>query len=213
MMMMMTGLILVPNGKLIGKSLGDRYPGEEALERAKAAAEAAGEVWSERQWRGRAQGEEERGPGGRLYGVGQEDEETRLLRRPWERRVSTQTDKRTKRTAYYYKQRPLQPVGLSGDNSSLADDGNGGGLASDLGLPISEKHQSHPWGVFFTVLGTVLLDFDADACQSPSRAYLLDVTLPGEKVGQGSNYYITHETILFLPKLWGFFDENGIKYV
>lgn len=38
---------------------------------------------------------------------------------------------------------------------------------------------SHPWGVFFTVLGTVLLDFDADACQSPARAYLLDVTLPG----------------------------------
>lgn len=38
---------------------------------------------------------------------------------------------------------------------------------------------SHPWGVFFTILGTVLLDFDADACQSPSRAYLLDVTLPG----------------------------------
>jgi len=27
-------------------------------------------------------------------------------------------------------------------------------------------------------LGTVLLDFDADACQSPSRAYLLDVTQP-----------------------------------
>ncbi|XP_055615675.1 proton-associated sugar transporter A [Toxorhynchites rutilus septentrionalis] len=36
----------------------------------------------------------------------------------------------------------------------------------------------HPWGIFFTILGTVLLDFDADACQSPSRAYLLDVTLP-----------------------------------
>ncbi|XP_077297213.1 loss of visual transmission [Arctopsyche grandis] len=36
----------------------------------------------------------------------------------------------------------------------------------------------HPWGVFFTILGTVLLDFDADACQSPARAYLLDVTLP-----------------------------------
>ena len=29
------------------------------------------------------------------------------------------------------------------------------------------------------IAGTVLLDFDADACQSPSRAYLLDVTLPG----------------------------------
>lgn len=38
--------------------------------------------------------------------------------------------------------------------------------------------RGHPWGIFFTVLGTVLLDFDADACQSPSRAYLLDVTLP-----------------------------------
>lgn len=37
---------------------------------------------------------------------------------------------------------------------------------------------SHPWGVFVTIIGTVLLDFDADACQSPSRAYLLDVTLP-----------------------------------
>ncbi|XP_044727133.1 proton-associated sugar transporter A [Chrysoperla carnea] len=37
---------------------------------------------------------------------------------------------------------------------------------------------SHPWGVFFTILGTVLLDFDADACQSPSRAYLLDVCIP-----------------------------------
>lgn len=40
------------------------------------------------------------------------------------------------------------------------------------------SNTSHPWGVFFTIIGTVLLDFDADACQSPSRAYLLDVTLP-----------------------------------
>ncbi|XP_015108433.1 proton-associated sugar transporter A isoform X1 [Diachasma alloeum] len=37
---------------------------------------------------------------------------------------------------------------------------------------------SHCWGIFFTILGTVLLDFDADACQSPARAYLLDVTIP-----------------------------------
>ena len=41
-------------------------------------------------------------------------------------------------------------------------------------------YSQHPWGIFFTILGTVLLDFDADACQSPSRAYLLDVTLPGQ---------------------------------
>ncbi|KAL1513016.1 hypothetical protein ABEB36_002502 [Hypothenemus hampei] len=41
---------------------------------------------------------------------------------------------------------------------------------------IERQTNSHPWGVFFTVLGTVLLDFDADSCQSPARAYLLDVT-------------------------------------
>lgn len=36
------------------------------------------------------------------------------------------------------------------------------------------------WAIFFTVLGTVLLDFDADACQSPARAYLLDICVPGK---------------------------------
>ncbi|XP_028177521.1 proton-associated sugar transporter A isoform X2 [Ostrinia furnacalis] len=41
-----------------------------------------------------------------------------------------------------------------------------------------ERTNYHPWGVLFTVLGTVFLDFDADACQSPARAYLLDVTVP-----------------------------------
>ncbi|KAE8749216.1 hypothetical protein FOCC_FOCC004123 [Frankliniella occidentalis] len=45
------------------------------------------------------------------------------------------------------------------------------------GTPVSDAQFSHPWGVFFTILGTVLLDFDADACQSPARAYLLDVTV------------------------------------
>lgn len=43
---------------------------------------------------------------------------------------------------------------------------------------INVANTSHPWGIFFTIIGTVLLDFDADACQSPSRAYLLDVTVP-----------------------------------
>ncbi|PZC85534.1 hypothetical protein B5X24_HaOG216642 [Helicoverpa armigera] len=42
----------------------------------------------------------------------------------------------------------------------------------------TEHSNYHPWGVLFTVLGTVFLDFDADACQSPARAYLLDVTVP-----------------------------------
>ncbi|CAG2053283.1 unnamed protein product [Timema podura] len=47
-----------------------------------------------------------------------------------------------------------------------------------------DSQYPHPWSIFFTVLGTVLLDFDADACQSPARAYLLDVTIP-EDHGRG----------------------------
>ena len=43
----------------------------------------------------------------------------------------------------------------------------------------SEVYQAHPWGIFFTIVGTVLLDFDSDACQSPARAFLLDITIPG----------------------------------
>lgn len=34
-----------------------------------------------------------------------------------------------------------------------------------------------PRGLFFAVLGVVLLDFGCDACQSPSRAYLLVSTV------------------------------------
>lgn len=45
---------------------------------------------------------------------------------------------------------------------------------------VSVGNTPHPWGVFFTIIGTVLLDFDADACQSPARAYLLDVTIPSD---------------------------------
>lgn len=44
---------------------------------------------------------------------------------------------------------------------------------------VADAEYAHPWGVVFTILGTALLDFDADACQSPARAYLLDVTIPG----------------------------------
>ncbi|XP_055585955.1 proton-associated sugar transporter A [Uranotaenia lowii] len=50
-------------------------------------------------------------------------------------------------------------------------------LVQDSSTSVGER-PSHPWGIFFTILGTVLLDFDADACQSPSRAYLIDVTIP-----------------------------------
>ncbi|XP_014768744.1 solute carrier family 45 member 4 [Octopus bimaculoides] len=35
-------------------------------------------------------------------------------------------------------------------------------------------------GIILTIVGVILLDFNCDACQSPSRSYLLDVTLPEE---------------------------------
>ena len=38
----------------------------------------------------------------------------------------------------------------------------------------------HKYGATLTVLGVFLLDLDCDACQSPSRAYLLDVTNPSQ---------------------------------
>ncbi|KAK2145114.1 hypothetical protein LSH36_701g00035 [Paralvinella palmiformis] len=42
----------------------------------------------------------------------------------------------------------------------------------------SASIQPHPWSILFTVIGVVLLDFSCDSCQSPCRAYLLDVCMP-----------------------------------
>ena len=39
---------------------------------------------------------------------------------------------------------------------------------------------AHALGVFFTVVGVTMLDFSCDACQTPCRAYLLDVTPPAD---------------------------------
>lgn len=44
----------------------------------------------------------------------------------------------------------------------------------------SDEHHVHVWTIVLTILGTLLLDFCCDACQSPSRTYLLDVTQPEE---------------------------------
>lgn len=53
-------------------------------------------------------------------------------------------------------------------------------IDSDEGLSemLTTESSSHSWGILFTILGTILLDFDADAMQSPARSYLLDVTQP-----------------------------------
>ena len=44
--------------------------------------------------------------------------------------------------------------------------------------PIQPRNYPHPFSILFTVLGVILLDFSCDACQSPCRAYMLDVTIP-----------------------------------
>lgn len=35
------------------------------------------------------------------------------------------------------------------------------------------------WSIILTIIGIILLDFCADNCQTPSRAFLLDVCIPG----------------------------------
>lgn len=62
--------------------------------------------------------------------------------------------------------------------TSVGDQTKNGASNFDSGSEDAVK--SHPWGLVFTVIGTVLLDFDADACQSPSRAYMLDITISGK---------------------------------
>lgn len=43
---------------------------------------------------------------------------------------------------------------------------------------ISQYHEDHTKGIVVTIIGVVFLDFSCDAAQSPSRAYLLDVSIP-----------------------------------
>merc|ERR1711923_678034 len=82
----------------------------------------------------------------------------------------------------YYERELEPPVGRLTEDDDYLDynfDSNSTAASSVAYPTIPENlHAYHPWGIFFTIIGTVLLDFDADACQSPSRAYLLDVTLP-----------------------------------
>jgi len=82
----------------------------------------------------------------------------------------------------YYDQEVDAPTGrIIFDEDYDYDQTNGTDMttvATGISTPPPDLYTYHPWGIFFTIIGTVLLDFDADACQSPSRAYLLDVTLP-----------------------------------
>ena len=51
--------------------------------------------------------------------------------------------------------------------------------SSTASSPLSFEIPSHGVrGILLTILGVAMLDFNCDACQSPSRAYLLDVSVP-----------------------------------
>ncbi|KAI8497124.1 hypothetical protein Bbelb_250730 [Branchiostoma belcheri] len=68
---------------------------------------------------------------------------------------------------------PATELPPTGDYPTSTTSGN----ASDQWVDITSPDH-HAWGVVFTVVGVVLLDFSCDACQSPCRAYLLDVCVP-----------------------------------
>ncbi|XP_055905348.1 proton-associated sugar transporter A [Eupeodes corollae] len=52
--------------------------------------------------------------------------------------------------------------------------------ASEI-IPPESGGGTFKFAVIFTILGTILLDFDADTCQTPSRAYLLDSCIPEDQ--------------------------------
>ncbi|XP_077525181.1 membrane-associated transporter protein-like [Amblyomma americanum] len=62
-----------------------------------------------------------------------------------------------------------------GENVAVADAGNSTVVSKTDG-----QVQSATWGIAFTILGFVFLDMCCDACQSPSRSYVLDVTVASD---------------------------------
>lgn len=80
-----------------------------------------------------------------------------------------------------------------GDVGGGADTVNGT-TEVPMSLDFKSIKEENPNGFFyailFTVLGTLLLDFNADNCQTPARAYLLDVCVPEEHAHALSTFTI-----------------------
>ena len=53
-------------------------------------------------------------------------------------------------------------------------------MTTSDGANSSDLTHAHRWGIFLTIIGVVMLDFSCDACQSPCRAYMLDVCVPAD---------------------------------
>jgi len=54
------------------------------------------------------------------------------------------------------------------------------GYGHSIGNLFSTNLIDNPYVILFTIIGVVLLDFNCDACQSPARAYLIDVSEVGD---------------------------------
>ena len=72
---------------------------------------------------------------------------------------------------------PSDYVARIQNGSTLLSDG--ASEINELSTPTPpEKHWLQFRGIILTIIGVIMLDFNCDACQSPARSYLLDVTIP-----------------------------------
>ena len=82
-----------------------------------------------------------------------------------------------------------------------------------LTTPTTAMECSHNvWSIFFTVLGVILLDFSCDACQSPCRAYLLDVSIPDDHAPGLSTFTIMAGLGGSLGYVMGGIDWEGTSF-
>lgn len=83
-------------------------------------------------------------------------------------------------------------LGDSGSNSptvaNLTNDDPSNFEYKTVNVP--DHNKGFYWAILFTVLGTILLDFNADNCQTPSRAYLLDMCVQEEHAHALSIYTV-----------------------
>ncbi|XP_034482943.1 proton-associated sugar transporter A [Drosophila innubila] len=72
-------------------------------------------------------------------------------------------------------------LGDVGHNYTNASQLNGTASMELTGVEAGSTASNFKYAVILTILGMVLLDFDADTCQTPARTYLLDMCVPEEQ--------------------------------
>uniref|UniRef100_A0A7G3AXE2 Putative proton-associated sugar transporter a n=2 Tax=Lutzomyia longipalpis TaxID=7200 RepID=A0A7G3AXE2_LUTLO len=79
-------------------------------------------------------------------------------------------------------------------------------------VKIEKSSSLNPWIIFCTVLGTIVLDFSADNCQTPSRAYLLDMCLPADHTRALSTFSIMSGIGSFLGYAMSAYDWESLSW-